>query len=52
MFASNLNENVAKQWRLHCKTVLSGDEISFPKRELSQKKNYNDMLVMLGDKCP
>jgi hypothetical protein len=28
----------------------SGDEISFPKRELCQK-NYND-VVALGDMCP
>jgi hypothetical protein len=29
--------------------VPSGDEIYFPKRELS-KKNYNDISVTLGDK--
>jgi DNA-binding transcriptional regulator GbsR (MarR family) len=40
-----------KQWRFHCKRVLSGDEISFPKRELGQK-NYDNMSVTLGDKRP
>jgi hypothetical protein len=31
--------------------VPSGDEISLPKRELGQKRNY-DMSVTLGDKRP
>jgi hypothetical protein len=30
----------------------SGDEISFLKRELNQKKIYNDMAVTLGDERP
>jgi hypothetical protein len=30
--------------------VPSGDEISFPNRELGQKKIYVDMSVALGDK--
>jgi hypothetical protein len=42
--------NIAKQRRFHCRRVPSGDEISFPKRELRQK-NY-DMSVTLGDKRP
>jgi hypothetical protein len=31
--------------------VASGDEISFPKRELG-KNIYDDMSVTLGDECP
>jgi hypothetical protein len=31
--------------------VVSSDEISFPKRKLSQKI-YDDMWVTLGDKYP
>jgi transposase len=30
--------------------VARGDEISFLKRELGQKKNYYNMYVTLGDK--
>jgi transposase len=31
--------------------VASGEEIYFPKREFGQKE-YDDMSVTLGDKCP
>jgi hypothetical protein len=33
-----LSENDAKQWTVHCKRVARGNEISFSKMELSQKK--------------
>jgi hypothetical protein len=29
--------------------VPSGDEISFPKRELGKRKNYDDLSVTLRD---
>jgi hypothetical protein len=47
-----LSENGAKQLTFHCERLPSGNEISFPKRELGQKENYEDMSFTVGDKLP